>query len=100
MEVIMNYPHFMEGKEILEALWMNRQEEFLKSVDFQAMLAVKALRYYYHGFQTCVRQFASQGYPPAGVDASFLNEEAGLEDAPELEERRLIAEETPPHVEE
>lgn len=46
------------------------------------MLAARALSYYYHDFQTSVKQFVVGAYPPSRVDASFLNKEAGLEDAP------------------
>ncbi|KAL0443637.1 UNVERIFIED_CONTAM: hypothetical protein Slati_2086400 [Sesamum latifolium] len=50
--------------------------------------------------QTCVRQFDSEGFAPAGTNLSFLNEETGLEDAPESEEGTTLAEETPSLAEE
>ncbi|KAG8382700.1 hypothetical protein BUALT_Bualt05G0104700 [Buddleja alternifolia] len=73
-----------EGKTFIDATSESKKINYLKSMEFKTLLAIKTTDYYYHGFRTCVKQFSTKGYPPSGMTLTFLNEDAGLEDAPDI----------------
>ncbi|KAG8374806.1 hypothetical protein BUALT_Bualt10G0033900 [Buddleja alternifolia] len=86
LEIYKNFLNSKEGKTILNDYWESRKAEFLKSIEFKNTLVKKAVIYYSHGFWTCAKQFGVQGYPPPGMSSNFLDEEAGLDDAPDPDE--------------
>ncbi|KAL0431517.1 UNVERIFIED_CONTAM: hypothetical protein Sradi_0777700 [Sesamum radiatum] len=68
---------------MLEGLWMS---VYKKSLEFQNLLVDLSLKYYYHEFQTCLQQLSVGVYPPDNAVASFLDEDAGLANASELDD--------------
>ncbi|KAL0288989.1 UNVERIFIED_CONTAM: hypothetical protein Scaly_2715100 [Sesamum calycinum] len=75
-----------EGKKKLEELWTSKLADLKKSEDFQRLHANSALRYYYHGYQTCAGQFPDIGYPPLTIPTDFLDIYIRLVDVPEPDE--------------
>ncbi|KZV51148.1 hypothetical protein F511_06212 [Dorcoceras hygrometricum] len=55
------------------------KEDFLKSPDFDSLLAKKAWGYFKDGFWGCLAQFRSNGYSEEEHPASFLNLQQALE---------------------
>ncbi|KZV31768.1 hypothetical protein F511_00572 [Dorcoceras hygrometricum] len=55
------------------------KKDFLKSPEFDSLLAKKAWRYFKDGFWGCLAQFRSNGYSEEEHPASFLNLQQALE---------------------
>ncbi|KZV37963.1 hypothetical protein F511_23336 [Dorcoceras hygrometricum] len=74
-----------------ERLKIEAKEKFLKSPEFEALLAKKAWGYFKDGFWGCLAQFSANGYSEEEHPASFLDlqqalAEMGDEDEAEEEE--------------
>lgn len=83
-----------------ETLWARKKEDFIKSKEFDALCADKALEYFELGFQGCLAQFRANGYSEFEHPASFLNSEKALEDMLEGElSEEEVAEEGPENTE-
>ncbi|KAG8390845.1 hypothetical protein BUALT_Bualt01G0125800 [Buddleja alternifolia] len=54
------------------------------------MFVGSVLQYYYYEFSTCVKQFVEAGRLPRRTDVFFLQERAGLDNAPELREEAPV----------
>ncbi|KZV13981.1 hypothetical protein F511_44669 [Dorcoceras hygrometricum] len=56
------------------------KEDFLKSPEFDSLLAKKAWGYFKDGFWGCLAQFRSNGYSEEEHPASFLDLQQGVDD--------------------
>ncbi|KAL0434295.1 UNVERIFIED_CONTAM: hypothetical protein Slati_2763800 [Sesamum latifolium] len=57
--------------------------DFMKSLEFQLLLSDNALKYYSHGYLTCVTLFMDASCPPLTALTGFLDIHVGLAYAPE-----------------
>ncbi|KZV46686.1 TMV resistance protein N-like [Dorcoceras hygrometricum] len=69
-----------------ERLKSEAREEFLKSPDFDALLAKKAWGYFKDGFWGCLAQFRANGYSEEEHPASFLDVQQALAEVGDEEE--------------
>ncbi|KZV25882.1 hypothetical protein F511_20129 [Dorcoceras hygrometricum] len=69
-----------------ERLKSEAREEFLKSSEFDSLLAKKAWGYFKDGFWGCLAQFRANGYPEEEHPASFLDLQQALADVGDEEE--------------
>ncbi|KAL0370656.1 UNVERIFIED_CONTAM: hypothetical protein Sangu_0383700 [Sesamum angustifolium] len=60
--------------------------DFKKSEEFQCLFTDSSLKYYYHGYWTCVSQSVDAGYPSLTVLTDFLDIHAGLANTLEPDE--------------
>ncbi|KZV47914.1 hypothetical protein F511_37446 [Dorcoceras hygrometricum] len=69
-----------------ERLKSEAREEFLKSPEFDSLLAKKAWNYFKDGFWGCLTQFRANGYSEEEHPASFLDLQQALADMGDEEE--------------
>ncbi|KZV17014.1 hypothetical protein F511_31306 [Dorcoceras hygrometricum] len=72
-----------------ERLKSEAREEFLKSPEFDALLAKKAWGYFKDGFWGCLAQFRANGYSEEEHSASFLDVQQALAEVGDEEEAEM-----------
>ncbi|KAL0291559.1 UNVERIFIED_CONTAM: hypothetical protein Scaly_2632000 [Sesamum calycinum] len=72
-KTILDFSHMEEVRHFLEGYWASCIKEFKKFDEYQREVAKIAIAILDYGFKDCKKQFAAQGYAPAGEEPSFLD---------------------------
>ncbi|KAL0336584.1 UNVERIFIED_CONTAM: hypothetical protein Sradi_4870300 [Sesamum radiatum] len=81
-KTILDFSYMEEVRHFLEGYWASCIKEFKKFDEYQREVAKIAIAILDYGFKACKKQFAAQGYAPAGEEPSFLDIGVAMVNAP------------------